>query len=294
VAGVARVAYSGPVDSLTSYSDLFGRVALSLLVLVLTWVAMRLTRRAADRYLARQRANRLDPSAATKLRMIERLISASLLFLGLGIAFYVLDFASLRKLAVGMFASAGVMGIVLGLAAQTTAANLVSGVLIAFVQPLRLGDRVSMGNDFGVVEQIGLFYTTLCTWDNRRLVIPNKVLTNEVIRNYTVVDASMPAAVVFRLKHGADVDRARVVLIQEATKLPQTLPDPAVTTTVRDADETGLSLQLVAWASAEQGAWELAQALGERGMYRLAAEGIPSTGYRQQIPDPDLWMGARS
>lgn len=277
-----------------SYADIFSRVALAAVVLVLTWVAMRLTRRAVDRYLARQRRTQLDPAAATKLRMIERLISATLLFLGLGIAFLILDVAALQKLAVGMFASAGMVGIVLGLAAQTTAANLVSGVLIAFVQPLRLGDRVSVGTDFGVVEQIGLFYTTLHTWDNRRLVIPNKVLSNEVIRNSTVVDARMPAAVVFRLKQGADIERAREELLDEAAALPHVLTDPVPTTTVRDADETSITLQVVAWAATGEEAWELAQSLGERGLFRLAAESIPNGGYKVQIPDPDFWMGSRA
>ena len=286
------MAYSEPMDTLTANTGIFGRSVLALGVLVLTWVAMRLTRRAVDRYLARQRRNQLDPSAATKLRMIERLLSAALLFLGLGIAFFVLDYAPLRKLAVGMFASAGVLGIVLGLAAQTTVANLVSGVMIAFVQPLRLGDRVSMGNDLGVVEQIGLFYTTLCTWDNRRLVIPNKVLSNEVIRNYTVVDARMPAAVVFRLGRSADLEGAREILVREAASIPETLSDPAPTTSVRSADENGFSLQVVAWAATEEGAWTLAQTLGERGMFRLTGGEVETTGYRVQIPDPDLWMGA--
>jgi small-conductance mechanosensitive channel len=293
VATFARVAYSCTVNT-HSYTDVFSRVGLAVLVLVLTWLAMRLTRRAVDRYLARQRRNQMDPAAATKLRMIERLIAASFLFLGVGTAFLILDIAALQKLAVGMFASAGMVGIVMGLAAQTTAANLVSGVLIAFVQPLRLGDRVSVGTDFGVVEQIGLFYTTLHTWDNRRLVIPNKVLSNEVIRNSTVVDARMPAAVVFRLKHGADIDRARAALLGEAGELPQALTDPAPTITLRDADEATITLQVVVWAATGEAAWELAQSLGERGMYRLDAEGVLNGGYKVQIPDPDFWMGARS
>ena len=287
------VAYSCTVDT-DSYTDVLSRVGLAVLVLVLTWVAMRLIRRAVDRYLARQRRSQMDPAAATKLRMIERLISAALLFLGLGVAFLILDIAALQKLAVGMFASAGMVGIVLGLAAQTTAANLVSGVLIAFVQPLRLGDRVSVGTDFGVVEQIGLFYTTLHTWDNRRLVIPNKLLSNEVIRNSTVVDARMPAAVVFRLKHDADLDCARAALLGEAAELPQALADPGPTTTLRDADETSIALQVVVWAATGEAAWELAQALGERGMLRLAAEGVPTGGYKVQTPDPDFWMGSRT
>ncbi len=66
------------------------------------------------------------------------------------------------------------------------------------------------------------------------------------------------------------------------------------TTTVRDADETSITLQVVAWAAAGEAAWELAQALGERGMFRLAAEGVPTGGYRVQIPDPDFWMGSRT
>ena len=75
---------------------------------------------------------------------------------------------------------------------------------------------------------------------------------------------------------------------------PQALADPVPTTTMRDADETSITLQVVVWAATGEAAWELAQTLGERGIFRLAAEGVPTGGYKVQTPDPDFWMGSRT
>ena len=110
---------------------------------------------------------------------------------------------------VAMFASAGVVGIAIGFASQTTAANLVSGVLIAFAQPLRLGDRVEVEQEQGSVEEIGLLYTSIRTWDNRHVMIPNQLLSSRVIRNFSLRDPRSPAVVTFGSSQDADLDWVR-------------------------------------------------------------------------------------
>src|SRR6266542_2821252 len=78
-----------------------------------------------------------------------------------------------------------IIGLVVGLAAQRPLANFVAGVVIAFTQPLRLGDRVTVDDVEGIVEEIGLTYTFIRTADNARLVIPNEKLASDTIRNAT-------------------------------------------------------------------------------------------------------------
>ena len=78
------------------------------------------------------------------------------------------------------------IGLVVGFAAQRTLGNFIAGLLIAFAQPLRLGDEVEIGGDSGVVEEIGLTYTWLRTRNNDRLVIPNEKLASETIRNSSI------------------------------------------------------------------------------------------------------------
>ena len=100
-----------------------------------------------------------------------------------------------RAVAGGLLASSAVLGLVIGFAAQRTLGNFVAGLLIAFTQPLRLGDRVEVGGDEGVVEEIGLTYTFIRTDDNDRLVIPNEKLASDTIRNSTIRSAAKFAEV---------------------------------------------------------------------------------------------------
>src|SRR6266508_4816461 len=107
--------------------------------------------------------------------------------LAVGILFAALAVPQVRTIAGGLLASSAVVGLVVGLAAQRPLANFVAGVVIAFTQPLRLGDRVTVDGVDGVVEEIGLTYTFIRTVDNTRLVIPNEKLASDTIRNSTIV-----------------------------------------------------------------------------------------------------------
>jgi small conductance mechanosensitive channel len=274
------------VDFLDAHRVTLTNAGAALAVLLLTWVAVVLTRRAVERFVARRDLARADPAAHTRYRMLEQLATAALIFVGLGLALYLLDIAALQRVAVGMFASVGLMGIVLGLAAQSTVANLVSGIVLAFVQPLRLGDRVQVSGELGVVEEIGLFYTKIRTWDNRLLLIPNKLLSNEVIQNYTVHEPRMPASVVFRLADRSALEEARDLLLSVASNHPALVTPPQPRVDVIEADDKGLLLRLVGWTWGHDQAWHLALALGELALTRLEQADIGTAGYRVETEGP--------
>jgi small conductance mechanosensitive channel len=216
-----------------------------------------------------------DPGAETRFRMIQRLTSVVIYFVGFGLAFWVIDIHVLKTLALGMFASAGVVGVAIGFAAQTTVANLVSGIVIAFAQPIRLGDSVTLDDEFGTVESIGLFYTSIRIWDNRRLVIPNKLLSDRTIRNYTLVDPRMLALVTLRLEYGTDVDAVRKVLIEAAQAHPLFLDSPSPSVQVIEADNLGVTVRLMAWASSQADAWTLSTEVREAVLAKLPGVAAP-------------------
>ena len=253
----------------------FVNAGVSVLVLVAAWLLYWGLRHAINRFSKRRNLAEVDPGAETRFRMIERLSAVVIFFVAVGLVFWIMDVSALKRVAVGIFASAGVVGIALGFAAQTTMANLVSGIIIAFAQPIRLGDNVRVDGEYGAVESIGLFYTLIRTWDNRRLVIPNKILSDQTIRNYTLVDARMPALVVLRLDYDADVEAVRTVLLEEARAHPLFLPDPEPSVQVVDADEFGVSVRLAAWAASQSDAWTMAVQLRESVVRRLAASAVP-------------------
>jgi len=249
--------------------------AVSVAVLMGAWLAYWLLRQAMRRFSRRRKLAEVDPGAETRLHMIERL-TAVVLFLGaLGLVFWIMDISALKRVAVGIFASAGVAGIALGFASQAAMSNLASGIMIAFAQPIRLGDNVMFDGEYGSVESIGLFYTYIRTWDNRRLVVPNKLLSDQTIRNYTLVDPRMPALVVLRLDYSADVETVRTMLLKEAKAHRSYLAEPAPSVEVIDADELGVTVRLTAWAPTRPDAWTMAADVRESVVRKLAAAKVP-------------------
>lgn len=247
----------------------------SILVLVAAWLVYKGIKRAIARFSKSRNLAQTDPGAETRFRMIERLSAVILLFVAVGIVFWVLDSQTLHRIATAMFATGGIVAVALAFAAQTTVANLMSGVIIAFVQPIRLGDRVTIDDEHGNVEAIGLFYTTIRTWDNRRLIIPNKILSDRTIRNFTVVDPRMPALVVFRLEYGSDVERVRELLVAEARAHPLVIADPPPVVEVIDADDRGVTVRLQAWTNTQAEAWTTAVQLRETLLPKVQAIATP-------------------
>jgi small-conductance mechanosensitive channel len=129
----------------------------------------------------------LDPSVATRYRVLRRTLMAAIVFVGILSALLVIP--EVRTVAGGVLASSAVIGLVIGFASQRTIGNVVAGILIAVSQPLRLGDEVEVQGVQGVVEEIGLTYTWIRTRDNDRLVVPNEKLASETIRNSTIRSA---------------------------------------------------------------------------------------------------------
>jgi len=165
--------------------------------------------RLIDRRIARKAEFR--PEAMTRYRVLRRTVTASVIFVGLLSA--LLAIPHVRAVAGGLLASSAVVGIVVGFASQRTLGNFVAGLLIAFTQPVRLGDEVVVENTEGVVEEIGLIYTFVRTDNDDRLVIPNEKLASDTIRNSTIRSREKVAEISLQVPLGKDlgavVDRLR-------------------------------------------------------------------------------------
>src|SRR5215468_5350696 len=153
------------------------RFVVVVVVLVLTAIVARLI----DRAMARRK---LAPEAATRYRVLRRSVTATVFFVGILSALLVIP--QVRAVAGGLLASSAVLALVIGFASQRTIGNAVAGILIAFPQPLRLGDEVALEGSRGVVEAVGLTYTWLRTNEDDRVVVPNEKLASGTIRNLTI------------------------------------------------------------------------------------------------------------
>jgi small-conductance mechanosensitive channel len=146
----------------------------------------------------------LPPEAVTRYRVLRRSLMTGIIVLGILSALLVIP--QVRAIAAGLLASSAIVGLVVGLAAQRPLANFVAGVVIAFTQPLRLGDQVTVDGVDGTVEEIGLTYTFIKTSDNARLVIPNEKLASDTIRNATIVSREKLAEVTVQVPLDKDLD----------------------------------------------------------------------------------------
>jgi small-conductance mechanosensitive channel len=139
----------------------------------------------------------------TRYRVLRRSITVTIYFVGTLSALLVIP--QVRAVAGGLLASSAVIGIVVGFASQRTLGNFVAGLLIAFTQPVRLGDDVVVENTEGVVEEIGLIYTFVRTEDGDRLVVPNEKLASDTIRNSTIRSREKVAEISLQVPLGQDL-----------------------------------------------------------------------------------------
>ncbi|QEA39510.1 mechanosensitive ion channel family protein [Pistricoccus aurantiacus] len=165
--------------------------------------------------LERDRAQRIDRLAATFLGKIGHIFIWVFM-----VMLYAHAIPELHKLGSALLASVSIASVVIGLAAQSTLANLVAGLSLIFYKPFRLGDRLEVtvpgGVETGVVEAVSLGYTILQTYDNRRVVLSNSTILNTVMINHTSGNPRVMAVVPFSIGFGADIDTARGIAMSLA------------------------------------------------------------------------------
>jgi small-conductance mechanosensitive channel len=143
----------------------------------------------------------------TQVRYIKRVFVIAILFLATGSM--LMMFEKVRQFGVGIMTSAGIAGIVIGLAAQKSIANLLTGVQIAVTQPIRLDDVVIVENEWGWIEEITSTYVVVRLWDLRRLIVPLTYFTEKPFQNWTRTSANIIGSVFIYLDYGAPIEEIR-------------------------------------------------------------------------------------
>jgi small-conductance mechanosensitive channel len=146
----------------------------------------------------------LAPGAETRYRVLRRTVVSVIVFVALMSGLLVIP--QVRAIAGALLASGAVIGLVVGFASQKTLGNFAAGLLIAFTQPLRIGDRIVVDGVEGIVEEIRLTHTFVRADDDTRLVIPNEKLASDTIRNSTIVDRAQRAEVTVQVPLSSDLE----------------------------------------------------------------------------------------
>jgi small conductance mechanosensitive channel len=233
-----------------------------LIVVIAVIVGSAIVAKLVDRRIARRD---LPPDAVTRYRVLRRGLMTVIVVVGVLSAALVIP--EVRAVAGGLLASSALLGLVIGLAAQRPLANFVAGVVIAFTQPLRLGDRVTVDDVDGTVEEIGLTYTFIRTDANARLVIPNEKLASDTIRNSTIVSPEKLAEVTVKVPLDRDLNAVVDLLRSE------TAGDPRSEVIV-SALEDDAAVTVRSWAPNADAAERLESDLRLRAHGRLRADGL--------------------
>lgn len=226
-----------------------------------------------DRAMSKLTGRQPDPADRTRFLMIRRLLQIGILFIGVALALN--KFEVVGSLARAMLASAAILAGIIGIAARTPIANLVSGVMIAFSQPVRLGDYISVDGEYGTVEEIRLTYTFIRTLDNRRVVIPNEAFASTVVHNYSMGSPGSMVAVTFAVPANADVETVRTAALEIADDLAPAPEGKANSVDVDDISGKQVVLRVHAWAPDPIGRRDLASGLRLALLRRLLADGVP-------------------
>ncbi len=125
----------------------------------------------------------------TQVNVLQKVVNAVILILT--VALIMLSFERLKQLGIGIFASAGVAGIIIGLGAQKLVSALLAGIQIAITQPFRIDDAVIVENEWGWIEEINLTYVVVKIWDKRRLVLPSTYFLEKPFQNWTRTSAEI-------------------------------------------------------------------------------------------------------
>ncbi len=229
----------------------------ALLAVLVTWFFQRLVGQIADA-VSRRYEGRGDGASNARITRVavSRHVATFLIFIA-GLGFALSRFTWFRQFGPTLLASAGVLGIVLGIAAQRVVGNLFAGLVLALTQPVKSGDAILFQDEFGWVEEIGLTFLVIRTWDMRRLVVPLSYLMDHPVQNWSRRSQQMMKPVYVYADYRVDVGAVREELgkiLEESDDWDEEVP-PILEVT--DCSPTAIQLRALCSASDPGAAWRL-------------------------------------
>ncbi|MER6160203.1 mechanosensitive ion channel domain-containing protein [Streptomyces sp. NPDC001868] len=212
-AAFLRAAYD-EAQVLEQHRTAVGRTLTLVLIGATAWLVIRIVAAVVETTYSRYARAHRDPARVRRVRtqvtLIMRVVAA---IVGVvAVASMLLTFPAMRAAGTSLLASAGLLGIVAGIAAQSTLSNLFAGLQIAFGDMVRLGDVVVVEGEWGTVDEITLTFLTVRTWDERRITMPVSYFTSKPFENWSRGGAQMTGTVFLHVDHAAPLPAMREFL----------------------------------------------------------------------------------
>jgi small-conductance mechanosensitive channel len=228
------------------------------LIAVMGWLAVLFTDVIIDVFETRYRIDAADNLTArkmqTQLNVLRRIIDVLIIFITIGIA--LMTFPTIHQIGTSVLASAGVAGIVVGLAMKPTLSSLVAGIQIALTQPMRIDDVVVVNGEWGRIEEIHTFFVVVRIWDLRRLVLPLSYFIEQPFENWTRTSADLLAYVTIWLDYSVPVDELRNELTRILKSTPKWKGEVNVLQVV-DANDHAVQIRALMDSPDSGQAWDL-------------------------------------
>lgn len=190
----------------------------------------------------------------TQYNILEKILISIVVIIS--IAVILMLFENFRRMGVSLFASAGIAGLILGLAAQKVLSGIFAGLQLAITQPIRIDDVVIVENEWGWIEEINLTYVVVRIWDKRRLVVPSSYFLDTPFQNWTRTSADILGTVFIYTDYTMPVNALRT----ELTRLLESHPDwdkKVNVLQVTDARENTLEIRALMSSETSPKAWDL-------------------------------------
>lgn len=199
--------------NLDSFLGILGYVTL---VVIIAWLFSRILRYFIVQIMKRRK---IDRFGRTSIQFFRNSVK---FFMGvIGIIYIISTVPVFRSKATLIFSGAGILAAIIGFAAQAALSNLIAGAFIVIFRPFRVGDYIKLDESrVGIVEDINLRHTVINNFENKRLIIPNSVISTDSVLNHTIEDSHVLSFNNFKLGLKSDIDLARKIIQEEAIKLP--------------------------------------------------------------------------
>ncbi len=252
-------------------ATLLGALFYGLVFLALAGLAARALRLAVTNLLKRDERHILD---RTVVSFLMQLVQIGIFLVAL--ISYAHLIPALHHLGTALLAGAGIVSVVIGLAAQNTLGNVIAGISLLLYRPFEVGDQVQVsaptGLEVGVVESLTLGYTVLKTYDNRRVVVPNSAMASQVTINLTTKDPRIMAVVPIGIGYNADINKARQILVELAKTHPRI--EEVVDCPVTQLGNSNVVLSLRVWCEDSVTALQVQYDVYEQAKEHFDREGI--------------------
>mgnify|MGYP002682708994 FL=1 len=245
-----------------------------LIILIATIIIARMADRLLIKHIPRIfEASKMDKEFdQTSHALTRRLIVAAIYIIG--ILMIILQIPALNRVAIAMLAGAGVAGIAIGFAAQDSLSNIISGILLAVFKPIRIGDYVDFKGEYGHIEDLTLRHTIICTWDLRRIIVPNSQISGDYIVNWSIGSPEAIWPVDFGIAYTSDIDKARNIIIEETKRHPQVMKDEEINVRLTELGDFAVNLRLTFHVASRGDAFDTGCDIREAVKKRFDAEGI--------------------